>query len=52
MREQHGRDVEVVLNERALCNAEIRPEQLAKIGEPNLSTFNAHRGVVDVGGNQ
>ena len=34
-----GATSSVVLNERALCNAEVRPEQLAEIGEPNLATL-------------
>lgn len=33
MREQHGRDVEVVLNEISLCYPELWPEELVEVGQ-------------------
>ena len=49
VRQQHGRDVDVVLNECALGDLQLRPEQLAQVREPNLTTRHRNDGVVDIG---
>ena len=43
VREQHGRDVGVVLNQIALRDSQVGPERLVEIGEVNLGPLDAER---------
>ena len=49
VRQQHRRDVGVVLNQVAFGDPELRPERLAQIREPDLASRDGQRRVVDVG---
>ena len=47
VRQQHRRDIGVVLNQRALGDAELGPERLAKVGQPHFAAVDLQNDVVD-----
>ena len=50
MRQQHVRDVGVVLQQVALGQAELRPEHLAEVGQTDLAAVDGQDDIVVVAG--
>ena len=48
VREQHRRDIGVVLDQRALGDAEVRPEKLTQVRQPHLAAVDFQYDVVDL----
>src|SRR4030095_14425815 len=52
VRQQHGRDIGVVLKEIALGQTELGPEDLAEIREPDLLALDRRQDVVLIAGDE